>query len=115
MHLNVFILIYKEKYMHSLLQSIKDSIQKISDKTDEVTRVGRLKIAIIATKRDLEKKMIELGGKVYELSKEKENININEYTDIESVIKEIKEKEQKLNKLKKEVERIKEEDGVDLD
>jgi hypothetical protein len=101
--------------MHSLLQSIRDSIQKISNKTDEVTRVGRLKIAIMATKRDLEKKMIELGGKFYELLKEKATININEHPDIAAVIKEINEKEQKLNKLKREVERIKIEDGVDLD
>ena len=101
--------------MHSLLQSIRDSIQKISDKTDEVTRVGRLKIAIMATKRDLEKKMVELGGKFYELLKEKATINIKEHPDIEAVIKEINEKEQKLNKLKREVERIKFEDGVDLD
>jgi hypothetical protein len=101
--------------MQSLLQSIRESVKKISQKTDEMTRVGRLKIAIIATKRDLEKKMIELGGKVYELGKEEAIIDIKKHYDLEMVITEINEMEQKLDKLKKEVERIKIEEGVDLD
>lgn len=101
--------------MDSIFKSIKDSIQKLSQKTDEVTRVGRLKIGIIATKRDLERKMIVLGGKVYDLVEEETTINIKKHPDIEMVIKEIKEMEQKLDKLKKEVERIKMEEGVDLD
>jgi type I site-specific restriction-modification system R (restriction) subunit len=101
--------------MHTLLQSIRESIQKISQKTDEMTRVGRLKIAIIATKRDIEKKMIELGDKIYQLAKEEELIDLKKHSDIETVIKEINEMEQKLDKLKREVERIKIEDGVDLD
>ena len=62
--------------MDSIFKSIKDSIQKLSQKTDEVTRVGRLKIGIIATKRDLERKMIVLGGKVYDLVEEETTINI---------------------------------------
>ena len=101
--------------MDSIFKSIKESIQKLSQKTDEVTRVGRLKIGIIATKRDLERKMIVLGGKVYDLVEEETTINIKKHPDIEMVIKEIKEMEQKLDKLKKEVERIKMEEGVDLD
>jgi ABC-type oligopeptide transport system ATPase subunit len=101
--------------MPSLLQTIRESIQKISQKADEMTRVGRLKIAIIATKRDVEKKKIELGGKIYELGKKGEIIDLTKHPDLETVIKEINEMEQKLDKLNKEVERIKIEDGVDLD
>jgi ABC-type oligopeptide transport system ATPase subunit len=101
--------------MSSLLHSIKESLQKISQRTDEITRVGRLKIAIIATNRDIEKKMIELGGKVYELVKKEEIIDLKKHADIEMLIEEIKKLEQKLDKVKNEVERIKIEDGVDLD
>jgi len=38
-----------------------------SDKTEEVARVGRRKIEMTGINRSIEKRMVELGGRVYDL------------------------------------------------
>lgn len=93
--------------MENVWQKIKDSLaegfQNISEKTEEMTRIGRLKLEVIAIKRDIEKAMIELGGRVYHRFKDK---TILDDPDIKSLVKSIKEKENKLKTIEEKIEQV---------
>jgi len=96
-------------------KSIKDSYQTISDKTNEMTKIGRIKLEILAIKRDLEKLFIELGGRVYDIYNAKKELTIFKDEMNLKLISRINEKENKLKQLQKKMETIKQEENVDLD
>lgn len=101
------------KFLNSLSKIIVDGYNNISEKAEEVTKIGRIKIEIIASKRDIEKLFVELGGRFYS------NFNSKEFDflkdkDITDLISKVKEKEKKLESLKKRIEKIKKEDGIEV-
>jgi hypothetical protein len=83
-----------------------DGYKLVSEKTEELTKIGRLKLDIIATKRDIEKTMIELGGRVYHKADKKEMINLDKDTALQDLVRKIKKYEQKLKKLNDEINHI---------
>ncbi|MCK5033901.1 MAG: hypothetical protein KAS18_09715 [Calditrichia bacterium] len=101
------------KFLNSLSKIIVDGYNNISEKAEEVTKIGRIKIEIIASKRDIEKLFVELGGRFYS------NFNSKEFDflkdkDITDLISKVKEKEKELESLKKRIEKIKKEDGIEV-
>jgi hypothetical protein len=89
--------------MGSMWTKIKKSLsagyQNLSEKTNEMTQIGRLKIEMIAIKRDIEKAFIELGGRVYHKYGKKPQEDLFTDQDIQRVIKDIKALELKLKRL----------------
>lgn len=79
-----------------------------SDKTEEVARVGRRKIEMTGINRSIEKRMVELGGRVYDLISV-EGHRGNRTADDEKVRKLVDE----IGRLEKELE-IKEEEIRDI-
>lgn len=98
----------------NIKKGIIEGIQTVSEKTEEMTNIGRLKIQILATKRDIEKNFIELGGRIYQMIDEKKEIQFQKDKQIQHLVTTIRQNEKKLENLKKEIERIRKEDGVDL-
>jgi hypothetical protein len=88
-------------------KGMSDGFQNLSDKTDEMTQIGRLKIEIIALKRDIEKAFIELGGRVYHQWGEKENDLLSDQR-IKKLVKDIKVLETKLQSLQAKIEKVRE-------
>ena len=76
---------------NNLKKGIRDGISTVSSKTDEITRIGRLKIELIAVKRDIEKAFIELGGTVYEYTRKKQKPDIYKDEQVAAVVARIKE------------------------
>jgi hypothetical protein len=83
-----------------------DGYKLVSEKTEEITKIGRLKLKIIATKRDIEKTMVELGGRVYHMLDEKQAIHLEKDATLNDLVLKIKKYEQKLNELNDEVNHI---------
>ncbi len=101
------------KFLNSLSKIIVDGYNNISEKAEEVTKIGRIKIEIIASKRDIEKLFVELGGRFYSNFNSKE-IDLLKDNDITDLISKVKEKEKELESLKKRIEKIKKEDGIEV-
>ena len=115
----------------SLWDNIKkgflEGIHSATDKTSEYTKIGRIKIDILGVKKEIEEKLLELGGRLYDQVAEKSNYNIEndnlrmqkilgmENKFIMQLIEQIKELEKELKKYGEELKRIKVTDGIDLD
>jgi len=96
----------------TLLEKIRKGLitgfQTASDITSEYAKIGRIKIDIIGIKKEIEDKMLELGGRVYENYKDSKSINfenkehiIKIINDIETLEQELKRSEDKLQEIKK--------------
>lgn len=101
------------KFFDSLSKLVVEGYNNISDKAEEVTKIGRVKIEIIATKRDIEKLFVELGGKFYDNFGDKKT-DLRKDESILKLIKKIKEKEKQLEVLKTKIDKIKKEDGIEV-
>jgi len=101
------------KFFNSLSKIVVDGYNNISDKAEEVTKIGRIKIEIIATKRDIEKLFVELGGRFYNNFDSKKN-ELFKDEEILKLIEKVKEKESELDVLKKKIEKVKKEDGIEV-
>jgi hypothetical protein len=101
------------KFLDSLSKLVVDGYNNISEKAEEVTKIGRIKIEIIAAKRDVEKLFVELGGRFYN-SFDSKKIDFRKDKEIVNLIKSIKEKEKELEDLKMKIEKIKKEDGIEI-
>ena len=101
------------KFFNSLSKIVMEGYNNISDKAEEVTKIGRVKIEIIATKRDIEKLFVELGGKFYDNFGNKK-IDLRKDEAILKLIQQVKEKEKQLEVLKTKIDKIKKEDGIEV-
>ena len=93
-------------FWQSLKSALKDGVQTVSDKTEELAKIGRIKIEIIAVKRDIEKSFTEIGGRVYDILKEKKKITIPKDKDIRNLVEQIEKYEEKLHTLEADIDRI---------
>ncbi len=75
---------------------ISQNVQLAGNKTVEITKVGRIKIDVLALKKEIEEKLVELGGRVYHLSIEGGKIDVNSDKKILQLIEQIKELEVEL-------------------
>jgi len=95
-----------ETTWNKIKKSMSDGYKNLSEKTGEMAQIGRLKIEIIALKRDIEKAFIELGGRVYHGLEEKHEDDILADLKIKKLVKAIKSLEIKLKTLEKKVEKV---------
>ena len=94
---------------------LQGGLQSATDKTSEYTKIGRIKIDILAIKKEIEEKLVELGGRLYHLVSQEQNYEIAKDKYILQLIEQIKELEAELEIYDKELQRIKSAEGIDLD
>lgn len=102
-------------FFDSLSKAIKKGYNEISEKAEEVTKIGRIKLEIVATKRDIEKIFVELGGKYYEKYESSSKSKMFKDADVKELVEKVKGKEEKLRQLKEKLEVLRREEGVNLD
>ncbi|MBD3223612.1 MAG: hypothetical protein GF313_02715 [Caldithrix sp.] len=87
----------------SLWETIKkglvDGLHSASDLTSEYTHQGKIRIAIISVKKEIEEKFIELGGRVYHSIEEDNQKNVTTDKNIQQLIEQLKELEEELYEL----------------
>ena len=103
------------KLWSNIKKGLMDGIHTATDKTSEYTKIGRIKIDILGVKKEIEEKLLELGGRLYDQVVEKENYDVQNDKYIMQLIEQIKELENELKKYSEELKRIKIDDGIDLD
>ncbi len=96
----------------TLLEKIKkgliDTYNSASDLTSEYTRLGRLKIEMLGVKKEIEEKMLELGGRSYELYKSSNLDDFARIPEIHQLFTDIADLEQELNEYENKWKQIKE-------
>lgn len=97
-----------ETTWEKIKKGMSEGFQNLSAKTGEMTQIGRLKIEIIAVKRDIEKAFIELGGRVYHNLEEKHEDDILSDHRIKKLVKDIKALELRLRTLEEKIEQVRE-------
>ncbi len=100
----------------SLWEKIKkgllEGLQAATDMTTEYTRMGRIKIDVLGLEKEIEEKLIELGGRVYHNAVEKNIFTIKTDKEIQQLLAQIKELEEELKEYEEELKRLRENDGV---
>ncbi len=95
--------------MASLLDSIRDGLELVVDKTEEYSKIGKIKVDIFTTKRNIEKQFTELGGRVYELVTDETAASVQDDDEVKKIIKDIKALEVQLADKEANIDLVKEE------
>lgn len=88
---------------------IRDGIELVVDKTEEYSKIGKIKVDIIGIKRNIEKGFSELGGRAYEILKENKKKNVGSDADVKRLVDELMELEKSLDEKKNEIIKVREE------
>jgi len=87
----------------------KKGVSVVAQKTDEYTKIGKVKVDIIGIKREIDKKHTELGKKVYQLIAEENNTKIAANEEVKGTVDKTKELNENLTQKKEELETIRSE------
>jgi predicted nucleic acid-binding Zn-ribbon protein len=95
-------------------KNVVDTINETLDKTEELTSVGRIKLEILQLEHQLEEQCSQLGKYVHK-HRHKLTKGFEQDRKFTSLNNKIKDLEEDIRKKQKELRRIREEDGIDLD
>lgn len=96
-------------FWEDLSNIFKKGVSVVAQKTDEYTKVGKIKVDVIGIKREIDKRHTELGKKVYQLIAEENNTRIATNEEVKVIIEKIKELNEKLAQKKEELETVRQE------
>ena len=82
-------------------KSVLEGASVAAEKTEEYTKLGKVKLEILNTKRKISKTFTELGGIVYDSVKEGKSKEVMDSSKVENLIKTLKELEADLAKNEK--------------
>jgi hypothetical protein len=88
----------------TIQQNIKEGVQYAADKTEVMTKIGKIKYDIFSIKRAIESAFTDLGGKYYHLRQENSENSGAEDADIEIIIQKIQDLERQLQVKQEELE-----------
>lgn len=92
---------------------IRDGIELVVDKTEEYSKIGKLKVDILGIKRSIEKVFSELGGQTFELLSKNDKADVAADETIQKMVAELQSLEEKLDKKKNEIIQVKEQKETD--
>ncbi len=90
-----------------IAKTIREGVDTVVEKTEELTKIGKIKIDILNIKRNVEKNFSELGGRVYHLITKEKKTAISADKEATEIIECIKILEKELDDKKSELEKVK--------
>jgi len=87
-----------------IAKTIREGVDTVVGKTEELTKIGKTKVEIINIKRNIEKNFAELGGKVYQLIVEEKQTKIASNVDVKNLIDLVKSLEKELKAKQEELD-----------
>ncbi len=96
-------------FWDDLSKVFKRSVSVVAKKTDEYTKIGKIKVDIIGIKREIDKLFGLLGGKVYHLIAEENNTKVASNEEVKELVAKINELNEKLVQKKEELEQVRKE------
>jgi hypothetical protein len=96
-------------------KGILAGLRTAGEKAAELSRIGKIKIDIFSVKKEIEDKLVELGGRVYEYMVKNDPSSIHTDHTILSLVGELKELEAELNRYTEELEKPRQHDSSRYD
>jgi len=90
-----------------IAKTIREGVDTVVEKTEKLTKMGKIKIDILNIKRNVEKNFSELGGRVYHLIIKEKNTAVSADKEAREIIECIKILEKELDDKKSELEKVK--------
>lgn len=90
-----------------IAKTIREGVDTVVEKTEVLTKIGKIKIDILNIKRNIEKNFSELGGRVYQLITKEKETEISTDKEAREVIECIKILEKELDDKKSELAKVK--------
>ena len=90
-----------------IAKTIREGVDTVVEKTEVLTKIGKIKIDILNIKRNIEKNFSELGGRVYQLNTKEKETEISTDKEAREVIECIKILEKELDNKKSELAKVK--------
>jgi len=87
----------------------KKGVSVVAQKTDEYTKIGKIKVDIISIKREIDKRNTELGSKVFQLIAVEKNSRISTNEDVKVSIEKIGELNERITQKKAELDNVRQE------
>jgi len=98
-----------EELKNTVQRNLKEIFQSAAVKTEEMAKIGKLKVDILGINRRIEKQLIELGGKVYHYLVEIKEKDISNKDDVKRTVELIKSLKEDLNAKNDEITKVKQE------
>ena len=95
-------------FWEDLSRVFKKSVSVVAKKTDEYTKIGKIKVDIIGIKRDIDKQFNSLGANVYRLIVEESNTRVASNEEVKKILEKTKELNKTLTEKKEELEKVRE-------
>jgi hypothetical protein len=95
------------KLWDDIAKNIREGIDTVVEKTEELTKMGKIKVDIINVKRNIEKNFSELGGRVYHIIVEENSTKIAGDQEVKELIECIKILEKELDIKNEELNNVK--------
>jgi len=89
-----------------IAKTIREGVDTVVGKTEEYTKIGKIKIDIINIKRNVEKNFSELGGRVYHLMVEQNKTQISADKEVKKIVESVKLLEKELQAKKDELAKV---------
>ncbi len=90
-----------------IAKTIREGVDTVVEKTEKLTKIGKIKIDILNIKRNVQKNFSELGGRVYHLIIKEKKTAISADKETTEIIECIKILEKELDDKKSELEKVK--------
>jgi hypothetical protein len=95
-----------------IAKTIKEGVDTVVEKTEELTKIGKIKVDILNIKRNIEKNFTELGGRVYHVVVEEKKTQVAGDKEVKDIIESIKLLERELQRKKEELDNIRKKETV---
>ena len=94
------------KLWDDIAKTIREGVDTVVEKTQELTKLGKIKVDIINIKRNVEKNFSKLGGHVYHMIVEESKTQISGDKEVKELVDCIKILENELAEKKAELQNI---------
>lgn len=92
--------------LDEILEKIKEGVSVIADRTDEYSKIGKLKVEMVSLKRNVEATFTALGGRVYRMLEGGGQSDVNADPEVKEYVDKIKRLEQELAEKKVKVDEV---------
>ncbi|NIR52039.1 hypothetical protein GWO43_25810 [candidate division KSB1 bacterium] len=96
------------KLWDDIAKTIREGVDTVVEKTEELTKIGKIRVDILNIKRNVDKNFSELGGRVYHLLVEENKSQIATDKEVKQIVDSVKILENELNEKNDELQQVRE-------
>jgi len=87
-----------EKLWEKIKKSVMDGVATAAEKTEEYTKMGKLKLDVLAVKHKISRNFAELGGLIYDAVREDKGEDVLSSSEVKAILERLNELDEELAK-----------------